>query len=110
MVQSGGRKQRNGKRKSVEELPPTDSRHSRNKTAEEVNHISAGLSRLFAQQGEKLVESRDAADDLHHFVVVNTLAQITKESLTLVLDKLDNSFELVTVGQSIDGFSNSWFW
>ena len=68
------------------------------------------MSTFFFQQREKLIQCRNAADNLHHLIGFRTLAKVCKESLALVLDELDDCFELVTVGEDGYGLLDGWFW
>lgn len=61
------------------------------------------------QQRQQLVQCRDASDDLHNFVRLNALAKVSKETLTLVSDKLHDSLELVTIRERFDGLLDGWF-
>jgi len=63
----------------------------------EIKAESVEMSTFFFQQRHKLIQCCHAADNLHYFVGIYTLAKVCKESLALVLDELDDCFELVPV-------------
>ena len=67
------------------------------------------MSTFFFQENQKLVQSGNTADNLHDLVWLYALPQVTKETLALISDELDNCFELITVGESFNSLDNSWF-
>ena len=67
------------------------------------------LCNIIRQKCQQLVQRCDAACDFHHLVSIYTLAQVSKETLTLVADELDDCLELIAVGECFNCLLDGWF-